>query len=47
MITISMGRWITYGGRFFLLRRIYWRGRWTPFCRVYKRYDSWLGYWGK
>jgi hypothetical protein len=46
MLFISFGRWGHKGGRFLVWERIWWRGwRWTPFCRVKKRYDSWLGWW--
>lgn len=47
MIIISLGRWFSASGRFFIRTRIYWRGRWTPFCRIRKRYRSWFGYWQK
>jgi len=45
MITVHLGRWCDAAGPFFALRRIYWRGKWTPFCRIRKRYPSWRGYW--
>lgn len=40
MIIINFGRWNHAAGRFFVLKRIYWKGyKWTPFCRVKKRYE--------
>lgn len=44
MIVLHLGRWCHASGHFFSLSRIYWRGQWTPFCRVKKRYGSWFGY---
>jgi hypothetical protein len=45
MIWLSLGTWNSKHGHFLTQERIYRGGRWTPFCRVTKRYDSWLGYW--
>ena len=45
MIVISFGRWSYAAGFFFVRERVYWRGHWTPFCRIQKRYQSWFGYW--
>ncbi len=44
-MTLSFGLWSSSSGRFFVLTRIYLRGRWTPFCYMRKRYTTWLGYW--
>lgn len=46
MIVLCLGSWNNSAGRFFILTRVRWRGRSTPFCRIRKRYKSWLGYWG-
>ena len=47
MIVIRFGRWSSQAGMFFVCERIYWKGwKWTPFCRVRKRYASWVGFWG-
>ena len=41
MILPSLGRWNTKAGRFWIWSRIRWQGwRWTPFCRVRKRYPK-------
>lgn len=37
MIAISLGRWDRTAGPRFVRERIYWRGRWTPFCKVQLR----------
>lgn len=48
MIWISFAKWGGKGGYFLSWRRIYTKkGRWTPFCRIEKRYDSWFEYWKK
>lgn len=44
MIIIRLGRWDYAAGRFFTYTRICWRGQRTPFCRIKKRYASWLGH---
>ena len=45
MVTVAFGRWSDCAGRFFTLKRIYYKGyKWTPFCRIKKRYKSWFGY---
>ncbi|MCK5602140.1 hypothetical protein KAR91_09730 [Candidatus Pacearchaeota archaeon] len=47
MIWINFGKWTGSSGKFFSSARILRKGFiWTPFIRVKKRYDSWLGYWG-
>lgn len=45
MIILRLGQWSHAAGLFFTYTRVYWGGRWTPFCRVKKRYPSWFGYW--
>jgi len=46
IIILNFGKWNSSHGRFFVATRIYWRGyRWTPFCWLQKRYDTWFGYW--
>jgi hypothetical protein len=45
MIALNFDTWSSSSGRFFVLTRIYWRCRWTPFCSVRKRYSTWLGFW--
>lgn len=47
MITLGFGKWHSASGIFFVRARIYWRGRWTPFCTIRKRYSSWLGFFQK
>jgi hypothetical protein len=47
MIWMSFARWSASAGMFFVFKRIYRKGRWTPFVKVKKRYKTWLGYWGK
>jgi DNA-directed RNA polymerase subunit RPC12/RpoP len=48
MIVLNFGRFSHRGGRFLFWERIYWHGwRWTPFCRIEKRYKSWFGYWSQ
>ena len=37
MIWLSFARWSCAAGAVFILRRIYFAGRWTPFVRVYSR----------
>lgn len=40
-IVPRFGRWNSAAGRRFIWQRIYWDGwRWTPFCRVRRRYES-------
>jgi len=45
MVIIRFGKWSLMAGTFLVYERIYWNGRWTPFCKISKRYDTWLGYW--
>lgn len=46
MILPRLGRWNRHPGRFLMWYRIYWKGhKWTPFCRVIRRYRRWLGFW--
>jgi hypothetical protein len=46
MIWINFGKWSMAGSFFLKSYRIFREGhKWTPFIRVYKRFDSWLGYW--
>jgi hypothetical protein len=48
MLGISFARWSGKHGYFLSWYRIFRRGYiWMPFCRVRKRYSSWLGFWGK
>ncbi len=47
MIAISFGRWNYAAGIFLTWERLRLKGLWTPFCRIRKRYASWLGFWGK
>lgn len=47
MYWISFKKYSGGGGYFFKFRRIYHNGKWTPFIRVKKRYDSWFGFWHK
>ena len=35
---IRFGRWSSSSGRWLVWQRIYLRGRWTPFVRVWRRY---------
>jgi len=45
MVTVAFGRWSDCAGRFFTLKRIYYKSyKWTPFCRIKKRYKTWFGY---
>jgi hypothetical protein len=44
MVVLSLGKWSTSAGMFFVRERIYLKGRWTPFCRIKKRYATWFGY---
>ena len=37
MIWLNFSRWSLQAGAVFILRRIYWRGRWTPLVRVSSR----------
>lgn len=46
MIVLALGRWNHKAGWFLVWDRLYWGGRWTPFCRIRMRYDSWWGYRG-
>jgi len=34
MITIRFGRWNNAVTLLFIYTRIYWKGRWTPFCKM-------------
>ncbi len=47
MILPRLGSWSGSSGVFLRWERIYWKGHWTPFCHVRRRYRSWLGYWGR
>lgn len=48
MILVSFGRWGSSAGRWLSWKRIYWRGfRWTPFCRVKRRYPARWVYWSR
>lgn len=47
MIWINLDSWNSSHGHFFTRERVYRNGKWTPFCRVRKRYNSWFGYWKK
>jgi len=39
MIIISFGKWSTAAGRWFIRERIYINGyKWTPFCKIRRRY---------
>lgn len=38
MILIRLGRWSEAGGKWFKWERIYIKSKWTPFCKVKKRY---------
>jgi hypothetical protein len=40
VILIRFGRWSNSAGDYFIWKRIYWRGKWTPFCWVRKRYNK-------
>lgn len=37
MISISFGDWERSADTHFVRQRIYWRGRWTPFCKIQLR----------
>lgn len=37
MIWLSFARWSALAGPIVIMRRLYWRGRWTPVVRVYSR----------
>lgn len=43
MYFLALGRWGLAAGRFFIWKRIYWKGKWTPFVKIEKRYDKWRG----
>lgn len=47
MILLNFDTWNSKHGYFLSWRRIYRKGKWTPFCRIGRRYDSWRGYWKK
>lgn len=48
MILLSFGKWSTMGGSFLFWKRIYVRGyRWTPFCRMKRRYPTTREYWNR
>lgn len=38
MIVPALGRWSHRAGARFVLDRIYFRSRWTPFARIRRRY---------
>ena len=35
---LNFGRWSNAAGQWFVAERIYCRGRWTPLCRLRRRY---------
>lgn len=38
MITLSLAKWSSASGSFFIRERYYYKGRWTPFCKIRLRY---------
>tara|TARA_Y100000034_G_scaffold95141_1_gene115461 strand:+ start:580 stop:903 length:324 start_codon:yes stop_codon:yes gene_type:complete len=43
MILVRFGRWNSSTGRILVWTRIYTKnGKWTPFCKVRRRYDTWF-----
>lgn len=38
MLWFALGKWSSHSGRFFILERYYYRGKWTPIVRVSFRY---------
>ena len=34
MIMFRLGRWSHETARFFIYTRVYWKGRWTPLCKM-------------
>lgn len=38
MILLNFGRWNNMANNFFILERYYYKGRWSPFCKVRLRY---------
>ena len=40
MYVISFGEWSIASGDFFIRERCYPRGKWSPFCRISKRYGT-------
>jgi len=47
IIGLNFDVWSNCGGIFFKYSRIRFRGKWTPFVKVRKRYKKWFGFWGK
>lgn len=46
MIWFSLRGWTHAGGVFFAWKRLQIGSRWTPIILGWKRYDTWLGFWG-
>jgi hypothetical protein len=44
MILLNISNWCEHGSQFFVWHRIYWKGKWTPFCKVYSR-KKWESKW--
>lgn len=38
MLYIGFGKWDSSADRFFIRERYYFKGRWTPFCKLTLRY---------
>lgn len=37
---ISLNTWMTKSGGSFVMERVYWRSRWTPFVRVFEKVEN-------
>lgn len=46
MIVIKLGKWLSYGATFFHYKRLYYKGKWTPFCKVTLRKNGKYKYYG-
>jgi hypothetical protein len=40
MFLIRFGKWSTCSTKWFIWHRIYWKGKWTPFIKIKKRYKK-------
>lgn len=38
MIFLNFGKWSNAAGSFLILERYYYKGYWTPFCKIRLRY---------
>jgi hypothetical protein len=39
LVVPRLGRWSASYGQWLTFKRMYWAGRWTPLCRVRRRYS--------